>query len=93
MNDQGQWITGALSMARISFETTMRSMDILPQQAEKVMELSMSNTKMVQEETRKAFAGWLDNINNARQVYVDAIEEGMINLESQAKPKSTQKSK
>ena len=29
MDDQGQWITGVLSMARISFETTMRSMDIL----------------------------------------------------------------
>jgi len=91
MTDQGQWITGMLSMARISFETTMRSMDILPQQAEKALELSMSNTKMLQDETRKAFANWLENVNKARQIYVDAVENGLVNLESQMTP--TQKSK
>lgn len=83
MADQTQWIGGVLSLARIAFDTTMRSMDIVPQQAEKALELAMNNTQMVQEETRKAFASWIENVNNARKVYINAVEEGLTNLERQ----------
>jgi len=83
MADQTQWISGVLSLARIAFDTTMRSMDIVPQQAEKALELAMSNTHLVQDETRKAFATWLENVSNARKVYINAVEEGLANLERQ----------
>ena len=79
--DQGQWVNGMLNMARISVETGLRSMDTFQKQAEKAIELTVNNTDLVQDESRKALSGWMDNVKKSHQVYVDAIEEGLSNLE------------
>jgi hypothetical protein len=92
MKGQTQLIGSILGLARIAFDATTRGMDIAPQQVEKALEMAMNNSQMVQEETRKAVASWLANVQDARKVHFNTIDEGLANLERRYAKKSGKKS-
>jgi len=72
-----------LQIVRVSLETGMRSMDIFQQQAEKAVEFTLNSTNLGQSETQKSLKAWMDNVKKARDMYAQAIEEGLKNLENQ----------
>jgi hypothetical protein len=93
MTDQTQWAKALFELTRSSFEVGMRSMDVFPKQVEKAINLAMENAGIVQEETKKAFKAWLENVEKARSVYAKTIDEGLGTLEQQFSTKDKPKSK
>ncbi len=93
MTEQQKWIGDVLNLFRITFESGIRNMDTFQEQAEKALELTMSNSDVAQDEVRKSFDAWIDNVKKSRQVYTSAVEEGLANLEQQFSKKGKQKSK
>ncbi|MCP4600990.1 MAG: hypothetical protein GY847_10775 [Proteobacteria bacterium] len=88
MTSQNKLMNDMLNMARSSFDAGANVMDTFEKQAEKAIDLSVSNTDLAQEETRKAFDGWLDNTKKARKIYTDSIEECFTTLEQQFSSKT-----
>lgn len=80
MTNQQQWMKDVLSLARLSFETGVKSMDTFHEQIEKALQMTMDLTA-VPEEGRKAVSGWLENMKKGRKMYTDAVDEGLKKLE------------
>ena len=76
-----------MGIARVSLETGLRSMDIFQQQAEKAIEFTMNNANLVQDETRSVISEWMKNMQNARKMYEDTLQQGLKDLEEQVSSK------
>lgn len=83
MSSQEKWMSEMMNIARVSFETGMRSLEIFQNQAEKGIEFMMKNAGLMQDESQKAFQTWMESSRNARKMYTDAIEQGIDHLEHQ----------
>ncbi len=89
--NQTKWMSDMLAIARVSFETGMRSMNLFQEQAEKAIDFAIGNTAMLQEESKKAVASWMENVRKSRELYAKSIEEGLENIEKQFKGPSEKK--
>jgi len=76
-----------MGIARVSLETGLRSMDIFQQQAEKAIEFTMNNANLVQDETRSVISEWMKNMQKARKMYEDTLQQGLKELEEQVSSK------
>jgi len=76
-----------MGIARVSLETGLRSMDIFQQQAEKAIEFTMNNANLVQDETRSVISEWMKNMQKARKMYEDTLQQGLKDLEEQVSSK------
>jgi hypothetical protein len=74
---QDKFMGSVMDMTRMSMETGMQSLENIQSQAERAIEMTISNMNVVQEETSKALNSWLDTAKQARKLYSSAIEEGM----------------
>lgn len=87
MTYQNQWIQEMIKMARVSLEAGVKNMDAFQAQAEKAMAIAMENAATAQDEARKALDAWMENVNRARKIYTDTIEEGLSSLEKKVSSK------
>jgi polyhydroxyalkanoate synthesis regulator phasin len=72
-----------LNATRNSFETGMKTMETLSQQTKKVVDMTMNNANMVQEETKKLVENWYGSYKDMNKAYSDAMNEGLKTLEQQ----------
>jgi len=67
----------------------LQSMETIQAQAEKAIDLTMSNVGVVQQETTKAINNWLGQAKEARTAYINTLQDGLNTLEKQIRvPKS-----
>ncbi len=93
MVDQEKWMGNLLDMTRMSMNAGLQSMETMQTQTEKAIDLTMGNVGVVQQETTKAINNWLDQAKEARNVYINTVQEGLSTLENQVRPTKSAKSK
>ncbi len=83
MNQHEQWAHDMVKMIRGSFEAGIKNMEAFQAQAEQAINVALSSSGEMQQELRHSFDSWLKTVNEARQVYVDAIKDGLDSMERQ----------
>lgn len=75
MFDQKQITNEIVGMAKATIETGIRNMEIAQQQTEKVMNLTVDNAVLIQNESRKNLENLIGGMKKAQQLYRDTISE------------------
>jgi len=73
-----------LEIARLSFDNGMKNLELCQQQAERAVDLALSNGQAVRDETRQATRNWLAQVRKVCESYAAAVEAGLRMLERQA---------
>lgn len=74
--EQGRIIQELLEFHRKGFENTMRTMTVLLEQTEKMLELFIREAPNLSKEQRKAIEDWILACREGRMAYARTMEEG-----------------
>lgn len=68
---------------RSSWETYVKTLSMMQEQGDKMLDLLFTESGTAQEETRKLIKEWSANIKEAQKTYVQAVEENLKRIEGQ----------
>ncbi len=68
---------------RSSWETYVKTLSTMQEQGDKMLDLFLSQSGTLQEETGKLLKDWVANIKEAQKTYVQAVEENLKKIEEQ----------
>jgi len=72
-----------MKLWRSSWETYVRTLSMMQEQGDKMLDLLFTQSGTAQEDTRKLMKEWTANIKEAQKTYIQTVEENLKRIEDQ----------
>ena len=72
-----------MKLWRSSWETYVKTLSMMQEQGDKMLDLLFTQSGTAQEETRKLMKDWVANIKEAQKTYIQTVEENLKRIEDQ----------